>query len=110
MAHRQHQVHLPALREVDANLKIRFAGATQQVGPVSQIRTGFEAERQNLLQGRQQFPYGFRRRIAGHLNAGTELVADAGESWKTIQLLLKRTRAEDKNSQIATQPGLWPIV
>ena len=110
MAHGQHQIHFPTLREVDADLKIRFPCAAQQVGPVSQIRTGLEAERQHLFQCRQQFPHGSRRRIAGHLNAGTELVADAGESWKTIQLLLKRTRAEDKNSQSATQPGLWLIV
>ena len=55
MTHRQHQVDLLSLGEIDANLKIRFSHIAEQIGPVSEAGASFEAEGEHLFDAGKQF-------------------------------------------------------
>ena len=49
MAHAQHQVHLPAGGEIEADLEIRLADTAKEVGPVSQRGSVVESKGNHLL-------------------------------------------------------------
>ena len=80
VAHRQHQVHLLPFSEVDADLKVGFAHAAEQVGPIRKRGVGLEAEWHQLLQARQKLPWGCLLEVTGHLQGGVEFLTDIGQS------------------------------
>jgi hypothetical protein len=66
MTHRQHQVDLLSLGEIDANLKIRFSHIAEQIGPVSEAGASFEAEGEHLFDAGKQLPSGADAGITGN--------------------------------------------
>jgi hypothetical protein len=66
VAHRQHQVDLLSLGEIDADLKIWLSHIAEQIGPVSEAGAGFEAEGEYLFDAGQQLPGGADSRVTGH--------------------------------------------
>ena len=77
MAHRQHQVDLLSLGEIDANLKIRLSDIAEQIGPVSEAGARFEAEREHFFDAGKQLPSSADVRITGHKQGRAELLAEA---------------------------------